>query len=62
LSTQARWLRRSAREVTLRATVGGAPVELAAEQLLAPIETALKAMAWSIVLLAVALVAAARWR
>jgi hypothetical protein len=61
LSTQARWLRRSARDVTLQATVDERQVQLTAQQLLEPTETALKAMAWAIVLLAIGLVVAARW-
>jgi hypothetical protein len=61
LSTQARWLRRSARDAVLHATVDGEQVELRAPQLLEPIETALKAMVWAITALAIALVVAARW-
>jgi hypothetical protein len=60
LSLRARWVRRSARDVSLMATVDGAMVKWGPLELLAPIEAALKAMAWAIVLIAVALVVAAR--
>jgi hypothetical protein len=61
LSTQARWLRRSVRELDSHATLNdGTPVELTIPGLLRPIETALKAVSWSLVAVAAGMVIAAR--
>jgi hypothetical protein len=61
LSTPARWLRRSARDVRLTAVSSdGTPVSLGTADLLRPLETALKAISWSFVPIAVGLVLAAR--
>ena len=61
LSTPARWLRRDVESMSLRArTAGGGSAELAASDLLRPLETALKAISWGLVALAVALVVAGR--
>jgi hypothetical protein len=61
LSTPARWLRRTAHDVTLTArTEAGAPITLAAGDVLRPLEVALKALSWSLVAVAVAVVLAAR--
>ena len=57
LSTQARMLRRRVDSIAGSITYNdGRVVSLARPQLLAPVETALKAMAWSVVALAIALV------
>jgi hypothetical protein len=61
LSTPARWLRRSVHELAATATtVDGEVRQLTTANLLAPLEQALKAMSASLVVLAVALVLAAR--
>src|SRR5450432_228466 len=61
LSTPARWLRRSARDVRFTAlSSDGTPVTLVATDLLRPLEVALKAISWSFVPLAIGLVLAAR--
>lgn len=61
LSTPARWLRRSVRDVRLTATaLDGTPVTLTAVDLLRPLEIALKVLSWSFVPVAVGLVLAAR--
>jgi hypothetical protein len=61
LSTPARWLRRSVRDVRLTATTtDGTPVTLAGDDLLRPLELALKVLSWSFVPLAIGLVLAAR--
>ena len=61
LSTQARWLRRSVRDLDGHGTLNdGTTVELTIPSLLRPIETALKAVSWSLVAVAAGLVIAAR--
>ncbi len=61
LSTSARWLRRTAHDVTLSAkTAAGTPITLTAGEVLRPLEVALKAISWSLVMLAVGVVLAAR--
>jgi hypothetical protein len=61
LSTQARWLRRSVRDLDAHATLNdGTPVELTIPGLLSPIEKALKAVSWSLVAVAAGMVIAAR--
>jgi hypothetical protein len=61
LSTPARWLRRSVREVSATVTlVGGENAELSASDLLRPLEAALKTISWATVAIAAALVLAAR--
>jgi hypothetical protein len=60
LSTPARWLRRSARDVTLQATTDATPITLGTADLLRPLEVALQALSWSLVAAAVGLVLAAR--
>jgi hypothetical protein len=61
LSTPARWLRRSARGVRLTAEESdGTPTNLGTADLLRPLETALRAISWSFVPIAVGLVLAAR--
>jgi hypothetical protein len=61
LSTPARWLRRSVRDVRLTATTtDGTPVTLVAADLLRPLELALKVLSWSFVPVAIGLVLAAR--
>jgi hypothetical protein len=61
LSTQARWLRRSVRSIDGQAELNdGTSVELTIPGLLSPLETALKAVSWSLVAVAAGLVIAAR--
>ena len=61
LSTQARWLRRSVRDLDARGTLNnGTSVELTIPGLLRPIETALRAVSWSLVAVAAGMVIAAR--
>lgn len=61
LSTQARWLRRSVRDLDGHGTLNdGTPTELTIPGLLRPIETALKAVSWSLVAVAAGMVIAAR--
>jgi hypothetical protein len=59
LSTPARWLRRKATDVALTATdPDGSPVRLTAPDLLRPLELALRALSWSMVVLAIGLLIA----
>lgn len=61
LSTPARWLRRSVRHAELTATLpDGSTRQLSSSEVLKPLETALKAMSWGMVALAVAAVLARR--
>lgn len=61
LSTPARWLRRSARDVRLSAVnADGTSITLGTADLLRPLELALKLISWSFVPLAIGLVLAAR--
>lgn len=61
LSTPARWLRRHVREANLAVIMeDGTPQEFSSSEMLAPMETALKALSWGMVTLAVALVVARR--
>jgi hypothetical protein len=61
LSTPARWLRRSVRDIAATGTAtAGTPITLTKADLLRPIEIALKAISWSLVVVAAGLVLAAR--
>lgn len=61
LSTPARWLRRSVRHASVGVTLAdGAHAQLAASDLLRPLERALKAISWGMVALAIGMVLAAR--
>jgi hypothetical protein len=61
LSTPARWLRRSVQHAELTATLpDGATTQLSSSELLKPLESALKAISWGMVALAIALVLARR--
>jgi hypothetical protein len=61
LSTPARWIRRSLADVTAVAEhPDGTTQHLSSSELLRPLEVALRVMSWSMVVLAVALVVAAR--
>lgn len=63
LSTPARWLRRSVRTVHgVATTVAGERTDLAASDLLVPLERALRALSWGVVALAAGLVIAAAAR
>jgi len=63
LSTPARWLRRSVRVVhAVATTAAGERTDLAASDLLVPLERALRALSWGIVALAAGLVIAATAR
>jgi hypothetical protein len=59
LSTPARWVRRTVTDVALTATeADGSPVLLTAADVLRPLEVALRAISWSVVVVAIGLVVA----
>lgn len=61
LSTPARWIRRSVQHAELTATLpDGSTTQLSSSEILRPLETALKAISWGMVALAVAAVLARR--